>query len=72
MSRTVVIPQLIKGLKRGVEIGVYRGKFSREILSQWDGHLILVDAWRKLDSYVDITNETDHEGNYKTTQEVVA
>jgi hypothetical protein len=45
------------------EIGVQNGLFSKIILSTWDGHLTLVDAWQKLDNYTDIANVSDQQHN---------
>lgn len=46
------------GYARGVEVGVQYGKFARIILSNWGGHLTMVDAWREFprDQYVDLAN----------------
>jgi hypothetical protein len=41
------------------EVGVQNGVFSRQILETWDGHLTLIDAWQKLDNYIDIANVED-------------
>jgi hypothetical protein len=38
----------------GVEVGVKEGRFSRQILTNWQGSkLYLVDVWKHLDSYQD-------------------
>src|SRR4051812_4844628 len=38
----------------GVEVGVYRGEFARQILRTWRGQkLILVDPWMQLSDYRD-------------------
>lgn len=54
---------LIKDLKniisgtKGVEIGVFKGDFSKYILQNWDGTLYMVDVWRPLgDEYEDASN----------------
>ena len=46
------------GYARGVEVGVQYGKFARIILSNWGGHLTMVDAWQEFprDQYVDLAN----------------
>jgi len=49
--------------KTAAEIGVQNGYFSRQILSTWDGHLTLVDAWQQLDNYQDISNVSDQQHN---------
>jgi hypothetical protein len=33
---------------RGVEVGVFMGQYSREILEVWGGPLYMVDVWRPL------------------------
>jgi hypothetical protein len=44
------------GYKYAAEVGVQNGIFSKHILETWDGHLTLIDAWQKLDNYIDIAN----------------
>jgi len=45
---------------KGVEIGVLRGDYSKIILERWHGgQLYLIDAWRHLDSYVDMNGQDD-------------
>jgi len=54
----------------GIEIGVQKGEFSKEILSSWKGEkLYLVDCWQKQENYDDIANKDDNEQeeNYKQT-----
>ena len=36
------------GHGKGVEIGVFKGEFSKVILSKWKGTLYMVDVWRGL------------------------
>lgn len=50
-----------RGYERVAEVGVRRGEFSAQILSQWSGSLTLIDAWRHLPGYVDIANVSDKE-----------
>ncbi len=46
---------------RGVEIGVYKGEFSKEILENWAGTLYMVDVWRPLgEEYIDSSNHKFH------------
>lgn len=55
---------------RGVEIGVFKGQFSKEILSRWDGTLYMVDVWRPLgDEYEDASNHSVHVSAYAETME---
>lgn len=63
-----------RGCRRVAEIGVLRGGFSARILSDWDGELVLVDAWRHLEDYRDIANVSpeQHEENLEATRAAVA
>lgn len=56
-----------KGLTgRGVEVGVFKGEFSRVMLETWKGQkLYLVDVWRELDNYVDTSNQKDFLTSHK-------
>lgn len=47
--------------KSGAEIGVQNGDFSKTILSNWGGHLTLIDCWEHTDNYIDISNVSDAE-----------
>ena len=54
----------------GIEIGVQKGEFSKQILSQWQGKMLyLVDCWEQQENYNDLANCSDNEqnANYKTT-----
>lgn len=53
-------------LKIGLEIGSYSGNYAKEILSVYDGRLILIDIWNKNTdgSYVDISNQTNYKEIY--------
>ena len=59
--------------KRVVEIGTQRGEFARHLLNTWDGELIIIDAWRHLDAYRDISNVSDeeHANNFAAAQRVI-
>lgn len=37
----------------GVEVGTFKGEFSKHILENWDGVLYMVDVWRGLDDKYD-------------------
>ncbi len=53
------------------EIGVLRGDFSKLLLDRWKGKTLhLVDPWRYLEGYHDISNLTnsDHEDCLRTTE----
>ena len=55
---------------RGVEIGVFKGDFSREVLGKWNGKLFMVDVWRELgDEYIDSSNHKNHLDAYEKTME---
>jgi len=52
--------------KVGVEIGVFKGEFSKTILSGWGGRLYMVDPWRGLgNDYIDRTNHKHHSSIYE-------
>lgn len=57
-----------RGYKLAAEIGVQKGEFAKQILSHWDGHLVLVDAWREFPTeiYNDTANVSteSHSNNY--------
>ena len=54
--------------KVGVEIGVFKGQFSKSILEGWPGKLYLVDPWRPLgDEYLDSSNHEFHSTAYEDT-----
>ena len=57
---------------KGVEIGVFKGEFSKYILNNWGGKLYLVDVWRHLGGeYEDASNHKDHIDAYQETMESV-
>jgi hypothetical protein len=51
---------------KGVEVGVFKGHFSKNIIDNWNGTLYMIDVWRPLDteSYNDISNHTNHDTAY--------
>lgn len=51
---------------RGVEVGVFKGHFSKSILESWSGTLYMVDVWRPLnwDEYMDMSNHSSHDDAY--------
>jgi Methyltransferase domain len=51
---------------KGVEVGVFKGHFSKNIIDNWNGTLYMVDVWRPLDteSYNDISNHANHDTAY--------
>lgn len=61
------LPSLI-GDGKGVEIGVFKGHFSKVILSKWGGTLYMVDVWRGLgDEYEDMSNHNNHSDAFLNT-----
>jgi len=55
---------------KGVEIGVFKGQFSKEILSRWNGTLYMVDVWRPLgEEYEDMSNHSLHVSAYSEAME---
>ena len=69
-DRLGVIEELngISPYGKGVEIGVFKGQFSREILSIWGGTLYMVDVWRPLgEEYEDVSNHKSHVNAYSET-----
>jgi hypothetical protein len=61
------LPSLI-GNGKGVEIGVFKGHFSKVILSKWEGTLYMVDVWRGLgDEYEDMSNHNNHSDAFLNT-----
>ena len=60
------------GNGKGVEIGVFRGEFSKIILSKWEGTLYMVDVWRGLgDEYEDMSNHNNHSDAYLNTMKSI-
>ena len=51
---------------KGVEVGVYKGEFSQEILKNWTGTLFMVDVWRPLGE------EYNDSGNHKYHSDILA
>jgi len=55
---------------KGVEVGTFKGEFSREIIKEWLGVLYMVDVWRPLgDEYLDASNHAQHASAYAETME---
>lgn len=61
------------GAKTGVEIGVFKGEFSRNILERWNGTLYLIDPWRELsdEEYLDSSNHKNHQDAFAQTMESI-
>lgn len=59
--------------KIGVEIGVFKGEFSKNILERWNGTLYLIDPWRELSDteYLDSSNHKNHQDAFAQTMESI-
>lgn len=71
-DRSVWIKNINKFISggRGVEIGVFKGDFSKEILHSWNGTLYMVDVWSPLgEEYIDCSNHAFHHDAYKNAIE---
>lgn len=70
-SRIAMIQEFRPG-SLGAEIGVYRGDFSHQILTDTKvGHLYLVDPWVRQPNYKDTINEEDQDGHFQETMRKV-
>ena len=72
MDNREKLPQLLKDLGlngTGVELGTFKGEFSKKILDNWSGSLFMVDVWRPLseEEYEDQSNHTNHADAYNVT-----
>jgi hypothetical protein len=60
ISRTELIFEIGKEFPKGkgVEVGTFKGEFSKDIMENWDGTLYMVDVWRPLsnEEYLDASN----------------
>jgi hypothetical protein len=61
-------PHLLNTLNysSGIELGVFKGEFSKVILNNWSGTLYLIDVWRPLpvEEYDDVSNNQYHSNAY--------
>ncbi len=74
INRLDLIPALLNSQcpgGKGVEIGVFKGQFTKHILDRWDGTLYLVDPWRALneEEYLDSSNHANHNDAYSQTMQ---
>jgi hypothetical protein len=55
----------------GVELGTFKGQFSKIILDNWGGSLFMVDVWRPLsqEEYDDQSNHANHSDAYSVAME---
>ena len=52
---------------KGVEVGTFKGGFSKEIMNNWSGTLYMVDVWRAIKSgYNDASNHGEYDGGVYT------
>jgi hypothetical protein len=68
-NRHQYINELLKNFPdgRGVEVGVFKGEFSKHIVENWGGTLYMVDVWQPLDEkqYNDTSNHSQNEDVYE-------
>ena len=68
MQNRVQLPHLLNTLNysSGIELGVFKGEFSKVILNNWSGTLYLIDVWRPLpvEEYDDVSNNQYHSNAY--------
>jgi hypothetical protein len=65
MDRIQLLDLIFSELKNGVgvEVGTFKGQFSKEILKRWNGKLYMVDVWNELgDEYIDASNHKNFKG----------
>jgi SAM-dependent methyltransferase len=62
-----ILPKYVDG--RGVEVGVFKGFFSKTLLSMWGGTLYMVDIWKpqNFEDYQDQSNNIFHQDALTTT-----
>lgn len=71
------LPELLNMLgltNKGVEVGTFKGGYSKTILSKWPGKLYMVDVWRSLseDEYDDYSNNKVHVDAYAEAMESIS
>lgn len=74
-TRQEVLPRILleNNLNtKGVEIGVFKGEFSKHLLENWPGKLFLVDPWRGVEDYIDSSNHTNHPTAYLETMNSIS
>jgi hypothetical protein len=56
----------------GVEIGCFKGEYSKHIVSNWLGKLYMIDPWRPLgEDYQDISNHKNHIDAYSKSMDSI-
>lgn len=68
-NRDEVMPRLLNEIeaKEVVEVGVFKGEFSKKILENWSGNLWMIDPWRPFEEkegYIDASNHKIHKTAY--------
>lgn len=74
-TREEVLPRILteNSLEgKGVEIGVFKGQFSKHILENWKGKLYLIDPWRGVENYIDASNHSNHPTAYSDTMNSIS
>lgn len=75
LPREVVLPEILNrtGAKVGVEIGVFKGQFTKELMERWEGSTVyMVDPWRPLgDEYIDSSNHANHLNAYQEAMDSI-
>ena len=74
-TREEVLPRILSENKlngKGVEIGVFKGQFSKHILENWDGKLYLIDPWRGIEDYIDASNHHNHPSAFADTMNSIS
>ena len=69
MNNRNLLPHLLNEMNltgAGVELGTFKGEFSKVILDSWGGTLYMVDVWRPLsiEEYDDQSNHENHSDAY--------
>lgn len=73
-TREQIIPGLLNTIsaKKGVEIGVFKGGWSKHLLENWNGTLYMIDPWRPLgEEYDDASNHAMHTDAYERAMESI-
>lgn len=66
MSREILMKDICSEFPKGkgVEVGTFKGQFSKQILNNWGGTLFMVDVWREIkEGYIDSSNHGLIESN---------
>lgn len=72
MTRLELLRQICREfpLGKGIEVGTFKGEFTREVVSGWMGTMYMIDVWRPLgDEYLDASNHAIHTTAYADAME---